>query len=144
MNTAFISAFPVGGGPVPLGVLILLWQKNEFLDKCNKCGGIVNLLGWGGSVLSGTHERWGICRQCGDFISQGSIQGTMIRVPESYWDLRRKYRNEDIIQRGKRKRFDWGKGLVGEDTPDIILKSKVEGVSMKELIENLSGETNGK
>lgn len=136
LKLAFIGGTLTGVGLLPLGVLLLLWQKKEFIDTCGKCGGTVYLLGAAGSSLSDCHKHWGICSQCADF----SRQHRALRLyPSNYYELLRKYENVEIIHRGKRKRFDWGKGIAGEDEPDTIMKHRVVGVTLTELIEYLNG-----
>ena len=49
----------------------------------------------------------------------------------------KEYRNEDIIEKGQEPVFSWSKGVVGEYTPDKIIKPKIAGISLKELVEVL-------
>jgi len=77
---------------------------------------------------------------CSDPVAPRCQIATSIGVfVVSYFELLKKYENVEIIQRGKRKRFDWGKGIVGEDDPDTIIKNKIQGVTLTELIYYLNG-----
>ncbi len=51
-------------GNLTLGMLIQLWQKNEWSSTCPDCGGIVRITSWGGSPLSGINKWYGVCIQC--------------------------------------------------------------------------------
>ena len=41
LGTAFMSSLWIfgGGGPIPLGVLVLLWKAGEMIFECPGCGG---------------------------------------------------------------------------------------------------------
>lgn len=135
-GTAFLSVpYIWPDGPIPLGVLITLWQRGEFVDKCRECGGRVYMIGLGGSPLSGSHSWWGRCAECGRH--QDGSRKTFREIWEPLRELLIQHLNEPVIQRGKRPKFSWSKGLVGETTPDIVIKPRVEGVSLATLIEEL-------
>ncbi len=53
----------------------------------------------------------------------------------------KEYPNNEIIEKGERPKFSWSKGLVGETTPDKVIKAKVEAVSLTELVKELQDNT---
>jgi hypothetical protein len=106
-------------GPIPLGVLVLLWQKRKLIKKCPDCGGNVYVFGASGSPLSGDHSWRGVCRRCAGEKSQRGGNGFHL-----IWMPIREMLRE----------------LTGETTPDIIIKEKVQGVDIKTLIEELNYE----
>jgi hypothetical protein len=140
IGAAYLSTAWIGpDGPIPLGALVLLWQKGKLIKECPDCGGNVYVFGAGGSPLSGTTSWWGVCRRCAGWKSQrrGIGFGT-ICVPIR--EMLVEYPNKPIVKKGKRQYFTWGQGLTGETTPDIIIKEKVHGVDIKTLIEELKHE----
>ena len=54
----------IGGGYLPLGLLLEFWQRDKFTEKCSACGGRAYLYGAGGSPLSGSGSMRGICIGC--------------------------------------------------------------------------------
>ena len=138
IGAAFLSIpFIRPDGPIPLGVLVLLWQKRKLIKKCPDCGGKVYVFGAGGSPFSGTHSWWGICRRCSIEKSQRSGSDFHV-IFAPIMEMLKKYPNKPIIKKGKRQYFSWKHGLTGETTPDIIIKEKVEGVDIKTLIKELT------
>ena len=63
---AFFSVAYLGlsNGYLPIGLLLALWEEGSFTGVCDECGGVVNLLGAGGSPLSGSGSMWGLCGSC--------------------------------------------------------------------------------
>ena len=138
IGTAFLSMPYIGpDGPIPLGVLVLLWQKGDLIKQCPRCGGSAYILGAGGSPLSGTHGWWGICRTCGE-TKRRRGEGSFGAIWKPITEMLQQYHNESIIQKGKRPYFDWKDGLAGEATPDVIIKEKIQGVDIKTLVEELT------
>jgi hypothetical protein len=48
--------------------------------------------------------------------------------------------NEPVIQRGKHQIFNWAEGLVGEATPDVVIRPAVKGATLPELLQLPGGE----
>ena len=140
---AFVNIIPFCyGGVIPLGILILLWQKGEFVKPCDGCGKTVYLIHVEGSVLSGSHWRLGYCGTCGreeDYSGGGEDLSSYPIFPKSLSGLLKEYPIEIVIP-GERQHFDWGKGLAGENKPDIIVKPRVTPASFCEVLSNLKGE----
>lgn len=96
-GSAFLSmAYIAKGGPIPLGVLISLWQDGDFIDKCSHCGGEVYIIGAGGSPLSGGHSFWGYCGQCGN--KQSGKKSTFGELWHPVDEMKKKFPNEAKIQ----------------------------------------------
>lgn len=139
LKTAYMSSLWMfgGGGPIPLGVLLLLWNAGEMIFDCPGCGGRLHAVGIFGSILSGCGSAWGQCLDCnqGQHIRRGHIGETILAVGP----LLRVHRNEPVIERGKQPRFDWKDGLVGESTPDRVIVPSVLPATLRTLIAELRG-----
>lgn len=140
IGAAYLSMPWVGpDGPIPLGALVLLWQKGKLIKECPDCGGNVYVFGASGSPLSGDHSWWGVCRRCaGEKSRRGGNGFHTIWMPIR--EMLVEYPNKPIVKKGKRQYFTWGQGLTGETTPDVIITEKVLGVDIKTLIEELKHE----
>ncbi|MBI4402899.1 MAG: hypothetical protein HY537_01985 [Deltaproteobacteria bacterium] len=64
-------AYIGGSGMIPLGILISLWDKGEFMAECPKCKGVALVFNLGGSVLSGTNKWNGVCPTCMEWVGGG-------------------------------------------------------------------------
>lgn len=137
LRTAFMSSPWVfgGGGPIPLGVLLLLWNAGEMIFECPNCGGRACAVGVSGSVLSGCGGFWGPCLDCNQ--QQNTRRDHMGETILAVGPLLRTYRNAPLIEKGKQPRFDWEHGLVGESTPDRVILPAVEPVDLRTLIRRL-------
>lgn len=132
LRTAFLSLAYINGGMMPLGALLLLWKEEKLIETCPDCSGKVYLFSAGGSPLSGSNSWGGICPAC-DRIRYGrSAHFSDIWLP--MLESIKKYPNVDIIEKGERPKFSWSQGIVGKETPDVIIKPKVEGIPFEELI----------
>jgi len=140
LQSAYSWTFWFGpSGPIPLGVLILLWENGEMIYDCPKCGGRLHAVGVGGSFNGGAF--WGLCADCSydsKVVSRSWIQGFFAVAR-----LLPLYKNELIIEYGKRSRFDWKYGLVGETTPDKVLVPPVEPVDLAALLAELEAAEGG-
>jgi|PersoiStandDraft_1058852.scaffolds.fasta_scaffold07766_1 hypothetical protein len=137
---AYLSSPYFGGGPIPLGVLIHLWEDGVMLDDCPGCGG--RLYAVGGCWMFSYYSLLGVCRDCGEWQKAcGSHSSRQERgFPEFMFtakELLKTFRNEPVIERGKRRRFDWAEGLVGEETPDRTVRPAAEGIDLETLFELL-------
>ena len=139
LRTAYMSSLWIfgGGGPIPLGVLLLLWKAGEMIFECPGCGGHFYAVGISGSILSGCGSAWGPCLNCNQrqHIRRDHMGETILAVGP----LLRIHRNESVIEKGKQPRFDWKEGLVGESTPDRVIVPAVEPVDLRTLIAELGG-----
>jgi hypothetical protein len=138
LRSAWFSCLWVyGGGPIPLGVLALLWNEGKMLYGCPSCGFRLHAVGLTGSILTGVRSAWGFCAGCGQKQTLGYPSGhdDLIVVGE----LVRIHRNEPIIAKGTHLVFDWKDGLKGEFTPDKVIVPAVEPVDVRTLIVELRG-----
>ena len=141
LESAYIWTFWAfgGGGPVPFGLLALVWKRGSLQFQCPKCGGHFYALGTGGGFSGG--RVWGICADC----------RKEAEFPAPYWPaplfavgpLLRPYRNEPIIAMGQRPKFDWRDGLKGETTPDRIVLPAVGTVTLSALLAELRAADTG-
>ena len=53
-----------GGGLLYLGFLLEGWRSGVLVDCCEHCCGEFYVMGFGGSILSGSNKFWGVCRSC--------------------------------------------------------------------------------
>lgn len=146
LQSAYTWALWVGPtGPIPLGVLVLLWENGTMIYGCPDCSSRVYALGVGGSLTRG--EVWGLCAGCssnGDFIPKSWHDG--ILWSQGFFPIARLlpfYQNEPIIEYEKRPRFSWKYGLVGETTPDKVLVPPVEPVPLTQLLAELEAAEAG-
>jgi hypothetical protein len=141
LRTAFMSSLWVfgGGGPIPLGVLLLLWKSGEMIFECRGCRGRLYAVGISASILSGCGGAWGLCLDCNQ--QQDTRRDHMGETILAVGPLLRTYRNEPVIEKGKQPRFDWKYGLVGESTHDRVIVPAVEPVDLRTLIEELGAST---
>jgi hypothetical protein len=126
-------------GPIPLGVLVLLWEDGKMIHGCMECGGRFHAIGVGGSFSGG--NVWGLCADCGlngKLSYKGWLEGFLAVAR-----LLPLYKNEPIIEYGKRPRFDWKEGLVGETTPDKVLAPAIEPVDLLALLAELEAAEAG-
>ena len=132
----FLSIAYCGGGSIVLGVLLRVWNDGGFRRPCPKCGKEAWLLGLGGSPLSGNNSWWGFCPTCQDRCSGCFEPGKFNPAWSSVQKLINRYPNRAVIQRGERARFTWS-GICGKNEPDIILKDKIHGLPLGQVIEIL-------
>jgi hypothetical protein len=138
LRSAWFSCLWVyGGGPIPLGVLALLWDEGKMLYACPSCGFGLHAVGLTGSALTGIRSAWGFCTGCS--------QRQTLRFPSGHDDLLAVgklvgiHRNEPIIEKGTHPVFDWKDSLKGEFTPDKVIVPAVEAVDFRTLIVELRG-----
>lgn len=105
------------------------------MEECIKCKGDVYVIGTGGSILSGVNSYWGYCPTCREYIKATSSK--FRDLSGSAREIVRMYPNQPIIEKGKHPIFSWGKGLVGEYTPDRVIKEAIKGTDLQTLIEHL-------
>lgn len=140
-NAYLSSPYVFGGGPIPLGVLLLLWDAGAMRFECPSCGGSLHAIGVAGSILSGSGSAWGICTGCR--TAQRVTKGRFGRTISAVGKLLPRYRNEPIIEKGGRPRFDWKDGLTGESAPDRVIVPAVEAVDFWGLVCELTGREVG-
>ncbi|MCB1306434.1 MAG: hypothetical protein KDK37_19225, partial [Leptospiraceae bacterium] len=58
-------AYVAGSGPLGLGHLCLIWERNIMATFCPECEGKMLLLYAGGSILTGNHRLHSLCEDCG-------------------------------------------------------------------------------
>jgi hypothetical protein len=138
LGVAWLSSMWLyAGGPIPLGVLILLWDSGEMLFECPSCSGTLHAVGLCGSLLSGSGSAWGVCRRC---QTMGDVRTDRIgRRIVTVGNLLPRYVNRPIVEKGKHPLFDWKEGLKGESIPDTILVPAVEALDFWELVCELTG-----
>lgn len=139
LGAAYMSSLWIfgGGGPIPLGVLLLLWKADKMIFECPGCGSHFYAVGISGSILSGCGAAWGPCLDCNQrqSIRRDHMGETILAVGP----LLRIHRNESVIEKGKQPRFDWKEGFVGESTPGRMIVPAVEPVGFRTLIAELGG-----
>jgi hypothetical protein len=140
LQSAYSWTFWFGpSGPIPLGVLVSLWENGKMIYGFPQCGGRLYAIGVGGSFGGG--DVWGLCADCGynGKFSSASWNEGFFAVAQ----LLPLYKNEPVIEYGKRPRFDWKYGLVGETTPDKVLVPAVEPVVLPALLAELEAAEAG-
>ena len=137
LGTAFMSSLWVfgGGGPIPLGVLVLLRKAGKMIFGCPRCGGRFHAVGISGSILSGCGAAWGPCLDCNQqqYLRRDHVGASILAIGP----LLRTERNEPTIEMGKQPRFDWKGGLVGESTPGRVIVPAVMPADLQHLVAEL-------
>ena len=98
---AYLSAvFIPESGPVPLGVLIKLWEKREWMDRCSRCGEWVYIIGAAYNSLNEACTWWGICSACnsssnsnGRALQQGTKENFIEELYHPVRTLLKQYEN---------------------------------------------------
>lgn len=138
LRSAWFSCLWVyGGGPIPLGVLALLWNEGKMVYDCPSCGFRLHAVGLSGSALTGVRSAWGFCAGCSQrqILASPSGHSNLMALGE----LVGIHRNEPVIEKGTHPVFDWKDGLKGEFTPDKVIVPAVEPVDVRTLIVELRG-----
>ena len=120
---------------IPLGVLILLWRKGEWLKRCSECNGIIYVYSATGSPLSGTANWRGVCAACGKTFSQHD--GTFGPLFKPAFELREKHMNRIRIIKQEGQAFSWSEGVKGEPVEDTVIDNGREALEMSELVDLL-------
>jgi hypothetical protein len=72
---AMLSCAYIGGGLLPMGALLELWE-GAWTATCPDCAGLVFITSVGGSVLSGSHGWSGVCSACERVVSYRDAAGS--------------------------------------------------------------------
>jgi hypothetical protein len=126
----------VGSKYIPLGVLIKLWQNDQWLGECPECGSKTYIYCAGGSPLSGSHYTNAVCTTCKEFVDQKKSSGLAALIKPAFDYCSTHTQNRKIL-RTKGPVFSWSKGLVGETVPDKVLEDVVQPVELEVMINNL-------
>lgn len=110
-----LALFYIGGGKVPLGALLQLWQEGKLIETCPVCAGEIYLFSAGGSPLSGMNAWSGICPSC---------NRAHVGKSDSFPKIRRPM--QDMIDKYS----------------EALAQTKVEPVSFETLLEALKAERN--
>lgn len=55
-------------GPIPLGVLIRLWERRNWMERCPKCHEWLYIIGVAHHISRGQNSWWGLCASCNGAI----------------------------------------------------------------------------
>ena len=133
---SYIGSNWVGVRHIPLGVLLLLWQKGLCIDQCPNCSGEAYIFRAGGFVLSGWYRFEAICPSCREIVISSRDTGLALLIKPAF-DLYASTKQQKKILRTRGPRFSWSKGVVGEKVPDQVLEDVVEPVDLETLINEL-------
>jgi hypothetical protein len=141
LESAYLAYW--GGGDIPLGALLLLWQEGKMLAVCEKCGSKVHLLGLGSTPFGSKQGCWGICRGCGEWFN-----GRPRDIGADFFHanagavrlLLKRFRNEYIEEREEDGRiFTWA-GLKDVRKKVKARLRKVEPTALEQLVVELGGQ----
>lgn len=127
---AFIVAAWVPGARLSLGVLLHLWDVGDWLQVCPLCHGVLYATGAGGSVMSGIHRCWGICRECG--LQYTEARSFLHDLYKPAMKLMEVYDNRPVIACHDPQPWSWTKTPTYR--PEPVPRRPVEPVSLVELI----------
>ena len=134
LSFGHISTTITGTTVLPLGVLLLLWKKKEFLSTCPECGGRAYIVNAAGSPLSGTHKFNGFCAVCKKDVS-GS-KHMFLELCRPSWELAEQYPNHGIMKKTVKHYFSPGGGSK-DGIIETVIREKIQGVMLEELINQL-------
>ncbi len=128
----------VGAKYIPLGVLIKLWKKGEWLGECPKCGGETYIYRTGGSPLSGGHYTNAVCTSCNEFIDQKKSSGFALLLKPAI-ELCNAFTQKQRVLRTRGPVFSWSRGLAGKSmpAPDKVLRDVPQPVALEVMINHL-------
>lgn len=134
-RNSFLGSTITGYWPVPLGIWLLYWSEGKNIMRCPECEYSAFIFNASGSPLSGRNQISIVCADCQEisYIRVASFNSIFIPV----FELRKMYPNKQVILRTKSQFFSWGKGLVGEETPDRLIRDCVHAVELSVLIDDL-------
>lgn len=130
---SYIGSNWVGVRYIPLGVLLLLWQKGLCIDQCPNCSGEIYIFRAGGFVLSGWYRYEAICPSCREIVIGSRNTGLALLIKPAF-NLYRSNLQRKKLLRTRGPRFSWSKGVVGEKIPDKFLEDVVKPVNLEKLI----------
>ncbi len=110
---SYIGSNWVGSRYIPLGVLLLLWQKGLCIGECPNCNGKAHIFRAGGFVLSGWYKYEAICLSCREIVQSSSNTGLAFLI-EPAFELYESTVQRKKILRTRGPRFSWSRGLEGE------------------------------
>jgi len=131
LSFAHISTTITGTTALPLGVLLLLWQKNEFIATCPHCGERAFIVFAAGSPLSGSHKYNGFCPACKKDILGSKKTFRELWLPS--WELNDKYPNFGIIKKTVNHYFSHG-GESKDGITETVIQEKIQGLMLEDLI----------
>jgi hypothetical protein len=128
---------------IPLGVLVHLWHIGELATLCPYCGGLLLIYDLSGSVLSGSHDWQGACRGCQRSVGRREVPRQQEPDFVKLWQPLRaelaEHRNEREVEPGQRPKFSWKQGLVGERTPDRVIRPRIDPAPLAAVVDVLRG-----
>lgn len=143
---AFIAAAWVPGARLSVGVLLRLYGAGKWLQCCSTCYGILYVVGARGSVMSGYHTCWGVCRKCRlQYAESRSFLHDLYKPAMKLIEI---YDNRPIITHPNPQPWSWVKAPAY--VPEPIPRRPIDAVNLEELVENLKlfeqfkNDSNGK
>ena len=134
LERSVIGLAYMGGYSAPIGALLQLWQKDEFVGECQECSGKLYFFQGGGSPLSGGNCCMGICGECRTILCK-RLAGTK-ELMKAFEHV--KYNiNTRLILRTRGQAFSFKDGLVGDPVPDKVIETGVRPVTMTKLLSDL-------
>ncbi len=134
VGVAFAGTTVTGTNVLYIGLLLELWEKNQFTDQCPECKGNVYIFNAAGSPLSGRHQFQGMCKNCYEFV-QGSKK-TFGDLLFPLFDLSKNYKNKTIMEKTVNHYFSLG-GESADGIQHKIIREMIVGITIEELIWNL-------
>lgn len=139
-------AFVGGGGALTIGMLLDLWDADA-MRAVAACGHRAYIVDLGGSPLSGDFSARGLCPECRQVVSGRRGSAWPGLRFSTLWPAavaaRQRNPNRLEVVPGERPRFDWGASVVGERSPDRVLRAPVDAIPFAVLVDVLRGDSPG-
>lgn len=97
MPGAYLMAPVPESGPIPFGVLIRLWERKRWMDRCPYCWEWVCILGASGDLSTIDHRWWGICLTCKGSVNNNGPERIFCFTRDLYEPIRELLRVYDNL-----------------------------------------------
>ncbi len=141
LSFAYVNTFYLGGGPIPLGVLLRGWENGILREDCPRCGRhSLWILRFGGGLVAG--HKAGVCTECRAWISldcgvKGYIPIWRAVVPMILsFPL---FETFEVVVEKDVPEFSWSRGLIyrKKRVKEAFKMQVCEPVRLEELLQDL-------
>ncbi len=120
---------------LPVGILLLLWENECFIESCDECGGKVLVFNGGSSHSMGSNSWTGWCRDCRS-MRKGKVSSPMELLGPAM-ELMNQYPNQKKFKRFKKDHPAGEQKLHETAHHEEVMEDFIEPVSFGELIMEL-------
>ncbi len=134
---SFVSTFYFGGGHIPLGVLVLGFERDILRDWCPNCGEVNRwVLSLGGGLSIGW--KWGLCLNCKIYSKTEGSATEYIPVWKDLIPLIMSFPSKGYVEVEKQSpKFSWSNGIIYKNEKIIEKVVYYNPLSLEEVIHEL-------